>query len=66
MDDDSCVRQLVVSHGPIGKITGLLADGWSQVIFPFSRHMRVLLHERQRVDVNQPGIALKACDRCHL
>jgi hypothetical protein len=34
MDDGSRMRLLVVARGPIGEITGILADGWYQVIFP--------------------------------
>jgi hypothetical protein len=46
MHDGSCVRLLVIPNVPIGEITDILADGWSQVIFPFARSVRLRLHER--------------------
>jgi hypothetical protein len=36
MDDGSRMRLLVVPHGPIEEITGLLPDGWFRVVFPFA------------------------------
>jgi hypothetical protein len=54
MDDGSRVRLLVVPNGPIREITGIFADGWSQVSFSFAPSVRVRRHERQRIEANQP------------
>jgi hypothetical protein len=53
MDDGSRMRLLVVLRGPIGESTGVLPDSWCRVVCPFAPSVRVLLHERQRIQVNQ-------------
>jgi hypothetical protein len=54
MRDGSHVRLLVVPRGPIAAITGVLADGWFWVVFPFVPSLRFRRHERPLLEVNQP------------
>jgi hypothetical protein len=51
----SRVRLLVVPYGPIGEITGILADGWYQVIVPFAPSVHLRLHARQLIEVKITG-----------
>jgi ribonuclease HI len=50
------VRLLVVPHGPLEEITGILPDGRFQVVSLFVRRLCFCLHERQLIEVNQSPV----------